>query len=235
MNANGTVNGASFVPALNANGAIAPGSIVALFGSNLASTTAGAKGVPLPNILSDASVTMNGIAVPLFYVAGGQINAQVPFEIPTGNVSVQVSRGSQATVAQNAIVAAVSPGVFTLNAQGTGDGAFLHATNYQPVNALNPAVASETILIYCTGLGATNPKVASGSAPPSNQTAVAIATATVAIGGRSSFVSFAGLAPGFVGLYQINAQIPAGLPAGSQQVTVQMNGISSNVTTITTR
>jgi uncharacterized protein (TIGR03437 family) len=138
-------------------------------------------------------------------------------------------------VAQTAVVASASPGIFTINAQGSGDGAFLHA-NYQPVNALNPAVASETILMYGTGLGATNPKVATGNATPTNQTVTLAsgATATVAIGGKSAVVSFAGLAPGFVGLYQINAQIPAGLIAGSQQVTVQINGVQSNVTTITT-
>jgi uncharacterized protein (TIGR03437 family) len=235
MSTNGTVNGASYAPALSANGAVSPGGIVAIFGSNFAAATAGANGTPLPTMLSNTSVTMNGTAVPLFYVNSGQINAQVPFEIPTGNVAIQVSVGSQATIAQNATVSAASPGIFTINSQGTGDGAFLHA-NYLPVNATNPAVASETILIYCTGLGVTTPKVTTGSAAPSNPPGLAMVASLplVLIGGKPSFVSFAGLAPGFVGLYQINAQIPAGLLAGSQQVTVQMNGIQGNITTVTT-
>jgi len=232
--ANGTVNGASFVPALSANGAgaVAPGSIVAIFGSNLASAAVGASGTPLPIDLSGTSVTMNGTAVPLFYVSGGQINAQLPFEIPAGNVSIQVSVGSQSSPAQNATVASAAPGIFTVDSQGTG--AFLHA-NYQVVSPANPAVAGETILIYCTGLGVTSPRVATGAATPPSPTSI-VTGVSVSIGKNPfSAVSFSGLAPGYAGLYQINVQVPAGLPAGPQQVFILMNGAQSNTATLTTK
>jgi uncharacterized protein (TIGR03437 family) len=229
--ANGTVNAASYTPATSANGAIAPGSIVAIFGTNLASTAAAAASLPLPTTLATTTVTMNGVAVPLFYIAGGQVNAQAPFNLPSGSVSIQATVGSQTTLVQTAQVVSALPGVFTTNSAGTGAGIFLHAS-YLPVTAASPAVPGETILIYCTGLGATNPAVATGSASPSNPAATSIVAPTVTIGGQSAVVSFAGLAPTFVGLNQINVQVPMSLLAGTQQVIVQMNGVSGNATTL---
>jgi uncharacterized protein (TIGR03437 family) len=229
----GTVNAASYAPAASANGAIAPGSIVAIFGSNLATAAVSAANVPLPTSLNGTSVTMNGTAVPLFYASSGQVNAQVPFGTPSGSVAIQVQRGSQTTTVQSATVAAASPGVFTVNANGSGGGVFLHA-NFTPVSSSNPAQPGETILIYCTGLGATNPSVTSGAAGPTSPVANTVMTPTVTIGLSSSVVSFSGLAPGYVGLYQINAQVPAGVPAGTPQLIVQINGVQSNITSINT-
>jgi uncharacterized protein (TIGR03437 family) len=177
---------------------------------------------------------MNGTAVPLFYVSGSQVNAQAPFGLAAGSVSIQVTRATLTTVVQTAQVVSASPGVFAQNSAGTGPGVFLHA-NYLPVTAASPAQAGETILIYGTGLGATSPAVATGSASPSSPAATAVVTPTVTIGGQVSVVSFAGLAPTFVGLYQINVQVPPGLLSGSAQVIVQMNGINSNVTTLPTQ
>jgi uncharacterized protein (TIGR03437 family) len=232
--ANGTVNVASYTPAVSANGAVAPGSMVAIFGTNLAGGTGSAVVVPLQTTVLDTTVTMNGIAVPLFYVSPGQINAQVPFEIAPGTVSVQVTRGVQATAVQTAQVTAVAPGIFTLNEQGSGPGAFLHS-NYQAVSDTNPVQAGETVLMFCTGLGATNPPVASGTAVAIGTTAVTTATPVVTIGGLPAVVSFSGLAPTFVGLYQMNVQVPAGLPPGPQSVVLRMNGVSANNTTISAR
>jgi uncharacterized protein (TIGR03437 family) len=89
----------------------------------------------------------------------------------------------------------------------------------------HPAVAAETVLIYCTGLGMVNSPPADGVAG-SGQTTVA--TPTVTIGGKNATVSFSGLAPGFVGLYQINAVVPSGLGTGNQPVIISMQGASSN-------
>jgi uncharacterized protein (TIGR03437 family) len=130
-------------------------------------------------------------------------------------------------------VASASPGIFTVNSNGSGTGVFLHA-NYTAVTSNSPAQPGETILIYCTGLGATNPPQTSGGAAPANPPATAVITPTVTIGGISSVVSFAGLAPGFAGLYQINAQVPTGISAGTPQVIVQVNGVQSNVVSINT-
>ena len=150
---NSVVNVASFRPATDPNGAIAGGAIVAIFGMDLASDTQVASAVPLPTTLGDTSVTFNNIPAPLFFVSGTQINAQVPFEVPTSAVSVLVKRGNNASAVQAVNAAGVSPGIFTVNQQGTGPGATLHADDFQPVSQSAPARPGEFLLIFCTGLG----------------------------------------------------------------------------------
>ena len=232
---NSVVNGASFRAATDPNGAIAPGALVAIFGTDLASDTLLAGEVPLPITLGDTSVTFNNITASLFFVSRVQINAQVPFELMTGSgtVSVQVRRGSETTLAQPIGIAAVSPGIFTLNQQGTGAGAILHADDFQPVNDSSPAQPGEFLAIFCTGLGPVQPEVASGDvAPTAEPLARTVTLPMVNIAGIAADVTFSGLAPGFVGLYQVNVQVPLGVPAGTQDVEVIINSVPSNTVTI---
>ena len=234
------VNGASFRPATDPNGAIAPGAIVAIFGTDLASDTVLAQEVPLLTTLGDTSVTFNDIAAPLFFVSGGQINAQVPFELMTGagSVTVQVTRGSETTEAQPTGIGAVSPGIFTLNAQGTGQGAILIANTpflAAPAGVLEnsrPVQRGEFISIFCTGLGPVLPEVESGDVAPSIPPLAETLTPLVNIGGIPALVTFSGLAPGFVGLYQVNVQVPPGVPSGTQDVGIIINSVPSNTVTI---
>ena len=166
------VNGASFRPAADPNGAVAPGAIVAIFGANLAGETQLAMSVPLSTRLPDTaegtSVTFNipgsSISAPLFFVSSAQINAQIPFGVPvgTGTVSVQVRRGSETSATQPVQVADVSPGIFTVNQNGTGAGAILHADNFQAVSPIAPArprvayyIQGGDKTIYFTGRGVT--------------------------------------------------------------------------------
>ena len=111
------VNGASFRAATEPKSFVAPGALVSIFGTDLATDTQIASEVPLPTMLGETSVTFNGIAAPLFFVSGTQINAQVPFELVAGAglASVQVTRGGETSVRQPVSVAAVSPGIFTQN------------------------------------------------------------------------------------------------------------------------
>ena len=233
--ADSVVNGASFRAATDPNGAIAPGAIVAIFGTDLASDTQVATAVPLPTMLGDTGVTFNNIPAPLFFVSGTQINAQVPFELMTGagSVTVQVKRGSETSTAQTIGTAAVSPGIFTLNQEGTGPGAILHAEDFQPVNDSAPAQPGEFLAIFCTGLGSVQPEVASGDvAPTAEPLARTVTLPMVNIAGIAAQVTFSGLAPGFVGLYQVNVQVPAGVPAGTQEVELIINGVPGNTITI---
>ena len=232
---NSVVNGASFRPATDPNGAIAPGTIVAIFGTDLAGDTQVATAVPLPTTLGDTSVTFNNIPAPLFFVSGTQINAQVPFELMAGagSVTVQVKRGSETSEAQPIGIAAVSPGVFSLNQQGTGPGAILHADTFLPVTESDPVRPGEFLLIFCTGLGLVMPEVPSGDVAPSTEPlARTLSTPLVNIGGLPAQVSFSGLAPGFVGLYQVNVQVPAGVPAGTQEVEIIVDSVPGNTITI---
>ena len=233
--ANSVVNGASFRPATEPDSAIAPGAIVAIFGADLASDTQVATVVPLPTTLGDTRVTFNDIPAPPFFVSGGQINAQVPFELMagTGSVTVQVTRGTESSEAQPIAIAAVSPGIFTLNQQGIGPGAILHAVDFQPVNDSAPAQPGEFILIFCTGLGSVQPEVPSGDvAPTVEPLARTVTLPMVNIAGIAADVTFSGLAPGFVGLYQVNVQVPAGVPSGTQEVEIIIDGVPSNTVTI---
>ncbi len=208
------VNGASFRPATESKSFIAPGAIVSIFGTELASDTQIASEVPLPTTLGETSVTFNGMPAALFFVSGTQINAQVPFELVSGAgvASVQVTRGGETSVIQPVSVAAVSPGIFTMNQQGTGPGAILHAADFQPVTESNPAQTGEFLLIFCTGLGRVLPEVPSGNvAPGTEPLARTVSPPLVNIGGIPAEVVYSGLAPGFVGLYQVNVEVPVGL------------------------
>lgn len=233
---NSMVNGASFRPAADPGGAVAPGTIVAIFGSNLAGSVQQAMSVPLSTTLGDTSVTFNNVSAPLFFVSGGQVNAQVPFETPAGTVSVQVRRQSGTSTQQMAI-AGVSPGIFTLPATGMGPAAILHADTFQIVTQSAPARPSEFLLIFCTGLGPVDPPVPSGHAAPSAEPLARTVRSTsvlVNIGNppMPAQVFFSGLAPGFVGLYQINVQLPAAPPRGTQPIQIVVNNVPSNSATI---
>ena len=224
LTANSTVNAASL-----AQTGIAPGTIIAISGANFATSVQSASNMPLPTALGNTSVTFNNIAAPLFSVSNTQIYAQAPFSLAAGApVSIQVSQGGAASAAQAVTVAAVSPGIFMVN-QATNAGAVLHAANYSLVTSSSPAQPGENLLIYCTGLGAVVTPVASGAMAPSAPLDQTVNIPTVSIGGLLAIASYSGLAPGFVGLYQINVQAPLNLPAGNQSVQVTILGVASNI------
>jgi uncharacterized protein (TIGR03437 family) len=215
----GVMNGASF----SRTAAISPGGIVVLFGTDLAVSAAAAPGTPLPTLLGQTSVLFNGIAVPLYYVSPTQINAQAPFDLPLGNVSIQVRRGTSTSATQVVTAAAVAPGIFILDATAN-TGVILHS-DFTLVTSAAPARPNETLVIYATGLGAVQAAVKSGDASPTSQSLV---TPTVSMGNMSASVAYAGLAPGFVGVDQINVVVPAGIQAGGQGVQILDSGASSN-------
>jgi uncharacterized protein (TIGR03437 family) len=133
----------------------------------------------------------------------------------------------------NFTIAATAPAIFTTNSQGTGQGAILNTSN-QVVDASHPATPGSTyIQIYCMGLGAVTNQPLDGSAAPSSPLARTSATPQVTIGNAPATVTFSGLAPGFVGLYQINALVPAAAPAGTAvPVAISIGGVASNTVTI---
>ncbi len=221
---NSVVNGASFRLATDPNGAIAPGAIVAIFGTDLAGATLSAGHLPLPTTLMDTKVFFNDIPAPLFYVSNRQINVQVPFEIGPGPVLVKIQRGS-ATSSQTVSVAPFSPGIFTIAESGRANrGGF--------------------ISIYGTGLGPVTNQPGSGVPAPDRfgcvvfpfqcpPLSITTTLPAVTIGGVSATVTFSGLAPTFVGLYQVNVQVPENAPAGNAvPVVLSIGGVTSNTVTI---
>jgi uncharacterized protein (TIGR03437 family) len=228
INSGGILNAASYAAS------VAPGSIAVVYGSFLLSSTSAAGVLPLPESLSGLSMQFTGGSqAPLFYASGGQVNIQVPWEL-AGQTQLTVSSSGQTSAPQDLTLATFAPGIFSANAQGTGQGAILDSS-YSLVDASNPATAGTTyILIYCTGLGPVSNPPASGSPATSSPPSETTTTPTVTIGNvPAQIVSFSGLAPGYVGLYQVNAQVPAGAPSGTAvPVVVSIGGTTSNAVTI---
>lgn len=227
----GIVNGASFRPSGSANANVAPGTLVAIFGSELAQSEQSAQTTPLPTTLGDTTITFNGIPAPLFFVSPGQINAQVPWNLPTGDVAVRIRRSFLEVPSQTVPLTTYSPGIFTVNRNGSGVGAILHADTFLPVTDTNRTGPGRRIAVFMTGLGPVNPPAASGQPAPT-PAATTISSVLANIGGSPAVVEFSGLAPGFVGLYQVNLLVPAGTPAGNQDLVISVNGVPSNTVTL---
>jgi len=224
----GIKQGASF-----SDGTATAGTILSMFGTNLATGTQSASSLPLPTLMAGGQVKVNGNAAPLFYVSPTQINFQLPTEVTGTSVTVTPSLNSlDGTPVTVPLVASV-PGLFSLSSDGTGPGAILKS-DFTVVSSSNPASRGSVILIYGTGFGATTPNVPSGQPAPGDPpgTAKLVATPTVSIGGQSAQVIFAGLAPGFVGLFQLNVVVPTGTALGNVPVVVSIGGASSNTVTV---
>ncbi|MGA2588656.1 MAG: hypothetical protein ABSH32_01960 [Bryobacteraceae bacterium] len=229
INAGGVVNAASDAP-----GPVAPGSIASVYGTFPLSASFKATGVPLPTNLSGLSLQFGGAtAAPLFYASDLQVNLQAPWELAgQAQTSLTATLGGQTSSAQTVALAPFAPGIFSTNAQGTGQGAILDSSN-RLVDSSNPATPGSTyIQIYCTGLGPVSNQPPTGAPAPSGPLAETPTTPTVTIGNVAATVSFSGLAPGYVGLYQVNALVPAGTPAGDAPVAISIGGASSNTVTI---
>jgi uncharacterized protein (TIGR03437 family) len=152
-----------------------------------------------------------------------QINFQVPWATKS-IAKIQVTNRGAASPIVFTPVQINQPAVFNYSAGGDVFGAILHS-NFKLANTADPAKAGETVLIYCTGLGyVVAPLPADGVAATGQMT---MNTPTVTIGGANAPVSFSGLAPGYVGLYQVNAQVPSGLAAGNQPVIITIGGAMS--------
>lgn len=211
LNPTGVVNDGSFAP-FTAH--LAPGELIALFGTGLASGTASATTLPLPNQLGGVQVFINGYNAPLVYVSPTQINAVVPYEV-SNVASIHVLSNGQSSNTVTELMNATSAGVFTYSpADGTGFAAALHQ-DYTVVSPSNPAQPGETIQVYVTGLGAVTPSPSSDGAPGSSISPYNTTTNTIMadINGTAASIGFSGLAPGFAGVYQLNIAIPTGLTA----------------------
>jgi uncharacterized protein (TIGR03437 family) len=234
-------NAASFVAGAT------PGGLVTIFGSGLTRNVSGIVGadrLPLPKQLAGTSVefvgfdstgTVTHYDAPLLVVAnvGGQeqINLQIPYELIAANpVEVVIRNNGLLSGLLNYQLRAAHPGIFTVD--GTA-GAILHGADSSLVTDAHPAARNEVVLLYATGLGAVSPVPGTGQPAPSVEPlSRTTATPIVTIGGIGAQVSFSGLAPGFVGLYQVNVRIPPNAPVGNAQVTIQAGGIISKAATI---
>lgn len=223
----GVLNGATF-----RTGGVAPGTLVSIFGSGLASTTSTATTVPLPMSLAGTSATVGGIPMPLLFVSPGQINAQIPYGIPQGSISISV-RDASGSVASSAVqVVAASPGVFTKTLNGRGEAIATHSDAKLINRSVGQyAIVGETIVIYCSGLGEVNGPSVAGSPAVASPLPNARQPVEVTMDGRPARVVYAGLTPGSVGLYQINVVVPGEI-GGDVTLLVRSGSAISNESTI---
>ena len=217
--ADGVVEGAGFTK----RRPLSPGGIISLFGASFATENNFASQLPLERELAKVRVRIGGQDAPLYFVGPGQINAQVPYEVSTGDsVPVATSVDGLLTAPQNYLIAAGQPGIFI-----SGENAAILNASFQLVTPQNPVRAGDTIQIFATGLGAVQEQVETGAPAPSFSTVKL--PVTVMIGGIDAAVVFQGLAPNFVELYQVNAVVPAGVaPGDAVPLVLTQNGIVAN-------
>jgi uncharacterized protein (TIGR03437 family) len=216
----------SVVNAASYGRTIAPDSLATVFGSSLAQTTASATldaNGQLPTVLASTSVEINGVLAPLVYVSPSQINLLVPGGLTVGTATVVIrSTTSTATKSGTALVAASAPGIFTSDASGTGAGAILNAVTYSaaPFQVQTPENGADTrtrIAVYGTGL-----RYADSVTAQAQDTA----------GTYTLTVEYAGAAPGYFGLDQVNVLLPPDLDrADTVSLSLTADGSAANVVT----
>lgn len=232
VGAGAVVNAASYE-----SGFLSPGGYVSLFGLGLATGVDQAQTVPLPTQLRDTEVLIGGRSLPLNYSSEGQINALVPYDLPVNSQQqVIVRRGETVSVPETVVVAAAQPAIYTQDQSGKGPGVIVRGVDNSVVTAANPAHAGEVVVLYANGLGAVDPPVASGAAAPAaGPLSRTVNPVTVTVGGQPARVDFAGLTPGFPGLYQLNVALPAGLTGTALEVVATVAGVASPPVTIAVR
>src|SRR5580658_276094 len=234
------VDAASFV----SGRAVAPGSWIAVYGSNLSDVTdfpfdgcpqCSPVNQPLPlglggednsAVAFSFDVDSASISVPgrFFYVSPTQLNVQVPWEL-AGQTSATVKSIVNYTYSPTTTLqlAPTSPGFFVVNYTTHEAAALL--PNYSLVSSSNPVPRGTAVLLYLNGLGPVNNQPGDGMAV-SDASSTTTNTPTVMVGGQPATVLYSGLAPGLVG-YQVNVTVPSGIPAGMQPITITIGGVTS--------
>jgi uncharacterized protein (TIGR03437 family) len=221
----------SVVNAANNSTALAPGALITVYGTSMSPVNVATAQVPLPTALGQSCLSVNGTPVPLLFVSGTQVNAQLPYNV-AGNSSVSVHTPGGISNNYNFTVGVAAPSVFMSGAVGplTGLPTVVRANNGQLVTPTNPVYYNDTLVIYVNGMGMTSPQVNAGSPAPSSPLANVVLQPTVTLGGANLSVSYAGLVPGAIGVYQINATVPSGVPQGlSVPLVINQGGASSSV------
>jgi len=211
----GMVNASNYSP-----GPFAPGSVIALFGSNLSRSVYALQASDiqypyLPTVLNYTQVLVDNSPVALFYVSPTQVNFMVPATYGVGQMTVQVVREGLAGPVLTVPVVDAAPALFVW---GSNYALATHG-DYSLVTDAAPAKAGEIIVVFATGLGKSAPDPGVGeipqyAAPIANLSSLQVSLAGVPV--PPGYISYAGVSPGSAGLYQINLAVPANLPADPQ-------------------
>jgi uncharacterized protein (TIGR03437 family) len=226
ITAGGIVDGAAFT----GGRAVAPGSIISIFGANLADVSGSATQFPLPLGINAVAFSFDvpgaGISLParFHYVSPTQINVQVPWELANySSATVKVIINYTYSSTYTLDLATYAPGFFTYPS-GSSNAAALDLS-YAVITANHPVSRGSTVALFLNGLGPVNNQPADGW-PATDSSSTTVATPTITIGGQPATVTFSGLAPQFADLYQVNATVPSGIGTGAQTVTCTIGGVS---------
>jgi uncharacterized protein (TIGR03437 family) len=175
-------------------------------------------------MLGGVQVLVNNVPAPIYYVSATQLSAIVPWETIASIAQIQVINNGTPSNVVTEFVYPTTPGIFTIPPGGIYYAAALHPADFSLVSPAHPAQIGETIAVFVTGLGDVSPSVTDGAAGVAGAT---INTIAANVGGIAATISYAGLAPGLAGLYQLNIQIPAGVTPGDNYLNIgTMDGTS---------
>ena len=202
------------------------GSLITIYGANLAESSAGAA--------TATQVYLGAQQLSLLYAGNGQVNVQVPYDTPPNSQQqIVIVRGNTASVPETLTIAPVQPGIYTQDMSGSGQGVIVKSDMVTVARPGSPASRGDVVVIYATGLGPVTPPVLPGQPAPASPLSQTANPVTVTIGGRQGEVWFAGLTPGFLGLYQVNVVVPADADTGDQvPVTLTVAGRTSPAATM---
>lgn len=216
---NGVVNSGAFAPRL------APGSLISVFGFNLAVEDRSAASLPAPTEMAATSVTLNGQALPLLFVSPTQINAQLPYGVEgPATLKVLTRNGAAETTVR---LARAAPALLRVPVGGSMLPAIVRHPDGALVSSLSPAAPGETLAIYSVGLGEVAGEIRAGQPAPANPPLRSRDPVEVRLGERSLVPTFAGLVPGLSGVYQVNLTLPADLLGGVYPLRVVSAGAAS--------
>ncbi len=218
----GISNGVGQTP----SSAVAPGSIISIFGQSLAPQVAVGPVNPLSQSIEGVTVTVNDLILPLMFVSPQQINAQLPSSLSAGNYTLEIQNAGQPNISGTFTVARNAPGLFFQTINAVNYATAMHADG-SLVTTASPASAGESVSLLGTGYGPYQQTVLDGffppNPPPAVKDAVSLSVAGVKPGSKST------AAPGFIGVVLTQFQVPTGLPGGtSVPVLVTINGVESN-------
>ena len=202
---------------------ISPGAAASIFGTGLATTTASTN-APLPSTAGGVSVSVNGVAAPVYYVSSGLVNIQVPWQTGTGTASIVVSANGLPSNTATVQVVSAGPGLHPY---------IQNYPDYSQNASGNPIASGGTIIAYVTGSGPVSAAQTNGQLPSGTVTVTSTCTAT--IGTSNAAVGFCGLQPNSVGLVQVNITVPSGLATAAYPLVVTINGQASNPQNVSVR
>lgn len=217
------------------SGGVAPGESLAIFGANLGPV--GGVWAPananLPASLGGSSVTFDGVAAPLYFASNAAVIVQAPTTLVAGaTTSINVTSSSGTSAAVSLPVVPARPGVYTYESGGKGQAKAVNQDGKLngdgvTVTGSVPAPTASVLQIWASGLGPVNPPIPTGAIAPASPLSSATLAITATIAGQSAKVTYAGAAPGMVGMYQVNVLVPTGIPSGANRLVLYAGDNSS--------